>query len=49
MTSRLNLARLIFGYDPNTSPQKALASVRGQLQSAFREVDELHARLKAAK
>lgn len=46
MTPRLKLAKLIFGYDPNTSPHKALASVRSQLQSAFRQVDELHTRMK---
>ena len=45
MISRLELARNLFGYDPDTSPQNALNEVQHELKLAYERIDDLHARL----
>lgn len=45
MISRLEVARNLFGYDPETSPHQTLDKIRNQLQSAYESIDDLHARL----
>lgn len=45
MISRLDLARQLFNYNPNTTPHETLEAVRIEMASAFDKIDVLHGRM----